>query len=54
MNFMKIRHAVLILITCRQAGMMELRSNLELPRPNNKNEIWWVEGKILDKYRKRK
>jgi hypothetical protein len=29
MNFMKIRRAVLNLITCRQAGMMELRGILE-------------------------
>jgi hypothetical protein len=49
---MKIHQAVLNLITRRQAGMTELRGTLELPRPNDKKEIWWLEGKILDKNRK--
>jgi hypothetical protein len=49
MNFTKIHQAVLNLITCRQAGMMELRGILQLPHPNDKKGIWWIEGKILDK-----
>jgi len=52
MNFMTIRLAVLNLITHRVAGMMELRGIMELPRPNDKKEIQWIEGNILDKNRK--
>lgn len=38
MNFMKIRQAVLNLITCRQVGKMELRGILELAHPNGGGE----------------